>query len=288
MPQQDSSEQKESPSAVNFRQMEPLYAPELYYRHFDGGEKSILVPQRGQDQPRQYDFYRRFDDPASSFSGAAFINRETGHAILMYKGMDKPFFDEGSGRTGFMKDAKVALQASSGTDNVQTQAAERAYLDIANDPNVKSMELVGYSIGSLHMNYMAAKHGAVGTNLADMGMPSSVLASQFNEAVAGGGGQTHSQQEIAEAMQNRVTTLTMRADVLPRAFAASAPLGKENILDAQGLNWMGVTHVPMFYAKEAGKIMDESGLEKPAETVPGKTEDLAPVVRPQTFAPGMG
>lgn len=100
---------------------------------------------------------------------------------MLYKGMDLPGRNEGCGRTGFIEDGRTAFQAKMGQLNQQTAPAEAAFLEIRNNPQVESMEVVGYSIGSLHMNYLAAKHDAVGTVIADMGMSNSVLTDIYNK-----------------------------------------------------------------------------------------------------------
>ena len=275
--------------AVNARVIEPLYVPELYTRHFDGGENTLMVPAGKDGRAEKYEFLRRIDDPKTSFFASVLLNKETGHAIILYKGMDKPFVNEGGGTMGFATDAKVAFQAALGGMNSQTKDAEKAFVETRNDPRVKSLELVGYSIGSLHMNYMAAKYGAVGTNIADMGISTSLLTSVFNRESRVGMRPGYTLPEISKAMQERVTTLTMRADFLPRSFAASGPRGRETVLDKDSLALGGALHIPYFYMKEAQEMLKNQPGNAPGSAPASETPEgpsTSPLPPPRPPSPG--
>lgn len=252
----------------NQAKIEPLYAPELYARHFDGKENRIAIGMRDGSQ-RTYDFHKRIDDPSSSFAATVMLDKTSGHAIIMYKGMDLPGRNEGSGRTGFLKDYETARAASQGHDNAQTGAAEKVYLDTLQDPDVKSLEIVGYSIGSLHLNYMAAKYGAKGTTIADMGIPDQVLSSVYNKA-AGSSQPLHSLDEMNAGMRDRVTSLKKEWDFIPASHAASPPRGQVLTLDRG--NWsmfLGIAHIPQVYRADAEGILKERRIIPVSGATPG-------------------
>lgn len=243
--------------------IEPLYAPDLYARHFDGEENKIAIGMK-DGSVRTYEFLERIDDKKTSFAASVLLDQESGHAIILYKGMDVPGRNEGSGRGGFIGDLRVAYAAKNGEDNIQTPPAEQTYLNTLNDPRVKSLEIIGYSIGSLHLNTMAAKYGAQGTAIADMGISNQVLTSIFNKGVEGPG--LNLVEDMDAAMKTRVTSLKKEWDKLPASSAASAPRGTVISLD-QG-SWtdiLGLAHIPQVYAADAEKML-QAGAPAP---VPG-------------------
>lgn len=189
-----------------FNGLNPLAAPALYSRHF-GDKKQDTLTALGQDgKLLQLEPLLKRDDQKTGFHGDVLIDRNTGHAIILFKGMDVPLHNEGNGRTGFLRDTFAAAQALiTGGKNRQTPFAEQLYLDTINNPDVKSVEVVGFSLGTLHANYIAAKYGVKGTVLADLGIANRGLKSIFNDSA----------QDVNSAksnLKNNLTILNMQLD----------------------------------------------------------------------------
>lgn len=251
--------------AQNLRMIEPLAAPEAYYNHFDGGQNTLRIPH-ADGSSAEYRLHTRHDFRGSSMSAVVLRNPDNGHAIIMFKGADLPGRNEGAGRMGFVGDVRVAFQSRRGEENHQTRDAEQAFLTTARDPQIRSLEMVGYSIGSIHANYMAARHGAVGTNMADMGLAQGVLTHAFNERSEG---RPVPVDQIDQTMRENIVSLGMRADFLPRQFAGSEPRGSVVVLDQDSIRLGGAAHVPYFYMKAAQAMMAERERERPEpEAVP--------------------
>lgn len=252
------------PMSKNQSKLEPLYAPELYARHFDGQENEIAVSYTDDGHKQTFKFLGRVDDPATSFAGVVMMNSADGHAIIMYKGMDLPGRDEGAGRTGFVGDLKTIMQARQGLVNQQTSAAEKLYLDTIGNPDVKSVEIIGYSIGSMHLNYLAAKHDARGTAIADMGINYSqnILKSIFTDSVADLQS-SRTMESLQQQMRRNVTVLDMSADILPKIAAAGPSQGNVRSLD-QGSVWdmKAVAHIPQVYKANADKLLNPETPER--------------------------
>ncbi|MBN8521385.1 MAG: hypothetical protein J0L77_05750 [Alphaproteobacteria bacterium] len=231
--------------AKNERKLDPLLTADFYGRHFDNGEVSITSKYTdGSDQV--FDFKSRIDDRATSLAASVFVNSQDGHAIIFYKGTDLPIIrDEGSGRfAGFIKDIQAIFQSKAGQVSRQTLEAERVYLDIMREPSVQSVEIVGYSIGSQHVNYLAAKHRATGTTIADMGIHPDVLGREFQDDKSG--------KSINEQMLDRVSVLHLAWDKLPKWFAAGPSVGQSISLDQGHFDdIIGLAHIPQTYAHKA-------------------------------------
>lgn len=188
-----------------FNGLNPLTAPALYSRHFGKKEDTITaVAQNGSLM--KLEMLSSLVDNKTGFRGDVMIDKSTGHAIILYKGMDVPLRNEGNGRTGFLRDAFTAAQALiSGGRNQQTPFAEKLYLDTVNNPDVKSVEVVGFSLGTLHTNYIAAKYGVKGTVLADLGLANRGLKEIFNNNAA--------DVDTAKSnLKNNLTILSMKLD----------------------------------------------------------------------------
>lgn len=247
--------------AKNQSKIEPLGTPDFYANHFDGRQMSIPIAYNN-GEVKLFEIMRRVDDPQTGMSAVVMHNRTDGHAVIMYKGTDLPGRDEGAGRMGFMKDIDSIMQARRGEVNQQTAPAEKVYLDTLKDPQVKSVEIIGYSIGSQHLNYMAAKHGARGTAIADMGMPTQVLTSVFNKGMADSK-PAYSLNEISQSMRERVTVLHLDKDKLPQWASAGPSLGTQIALDAgSAMDWKGLLHVPQVYGINAGPLLEAKEQER--------------------------
>lgn len=255
----------------NHKKLEPLYMPELYARHFDGHENNITVAYEGSDEPQTFELLKRFDDPATSFSGVVMLNKADGHAVILYKGMDLPGRDEGSGRAGFIKDFEGVRQAQKGQINMQTAPAEKLYLETLGSPGIRTLEIVGYSIGSQYLNYMAARHGAKGTAIADMGISDNVLNEAVKSRAADPDMSQYSLPEITAQMRQGITVLHLSADKLPKWFAAGPSRGTIIDLDAAHASggkrslkdWFSdraaIAHIPQIYEAHADAVLERTG-----------------------------
>lgn len=190
----------------NYNGLNPLAAPALYSRHFGSRHRDATTILAQDGSLIRLELMSHLEDKRTGFYGDVMIDKATGHAVILFKGMDVPMKDEGNGRTGFLRDAFTAAQAFvTGAKNWQTPFAEKLYQDTINNPNVKSVEVVGFSLGTLHANYIAAKYGIKATVLADLGIAGRGLKSIFN----------NSAEDVAAAklhLKNNLTDLRMELD----------------------------------------------------------------------------
>lgn len=235
-----------------FRALNPLNAPELYYRYFSKFEKTINIGARPGDKNGLWHFEHlsTLHDPYSGFRGDVMIDRASGHAIILYKGMDVPFKNEGHGRLGFLRDAFAAAQSwFTGGVNYQTPYAEKLYLDTLKDPAVKSIQTVGFSLGTLHVNYIAAKYGVPGTVVSDLGFGEGGLSRIFNRSAHG------TMDKLKTELQKNVTVLRMGFDLIPRLFGCGESRGRIIDLDEGWLpDLSGLAHLANIYSIKARKI----------------------------------
>ena len=235
-----------------FKGINPLTAPALYSRHFGAKREDTITTVNRDGQLMKLEMLSHLDDPKSGFYGDVMIDKATGHAIILYKGMDVPLRNEGNGRTGFLRDAFVAAQTwFTGARNMQTPFAEKLYLDTRKNPDVKSVEVIGFSLGTLHANYIAAKYGVPATVLADLGIGDKGLRSIFNKSAA-------NDAEIAEKnLKNNLTVLRMGMDMVP-LFGAGPHRGTVIDLDTgRAPDASGITHLASIYNKKAQNILAE-------------------------------
>jgi hypothetical protein len=232
-----------------FQELNPLDAPLLYSRHF--GERQDAVTLHDPDgRSARYETISSLTDPASGFRADVMLNRGSGHAVILYKGMDVPFADEGTGRLAFLRDAFTAVQAAaSGGPNMQTPFADRVYLETRANPAVRSIEAVGFSLGTLHANYAAAKYGIKATVLSDLGIGEKGLTGLFN-----------SKARVEKARQwlaRNVTVLDMEFDLVPRLFAAGPHRGRVIELDEGKYlpDVSGLSHLASVYSRKARDLM---------------------------------
>ncbi len=249
----------------NLKLFNPLKAPELYVRHFHDKEQNITLRQQDDAGGRTWRFetLSEIDDPKTGFKAAVVLDRTSGHAIVLYKGMDAPMKDEGNGRFAFLRDAFTAAQSwfRNGV-NQQTRQAERLYIDTLTHPDVKSLEVIGFSLGTLHANYVTAKYGAKGTVIADLGLPENQLTALFNERARLNPGQMTPRQ-MERQMNEDLTVLRLRADLVPTLFRAGPNHGHVVDLDKGSMpDLPGLGHLAAIYNQSA------SGLEErePART----------------------
>ncbi|MGZ9109056.1 MAG: hypothetical protein ACXW4B_09575 [Micavibrio sp.] len=239
----------------NLKLFSPLKAPELYLRHFNNKEDNIVIRQTDGTETNHWRFetLREVDDPKTGFKASVVIDRDSGHAIVLYKGMDKPFKDEGAGRFSFLHDAFAAAQAMvNGGINRQTRQAEDLYREALNHPDVKSLEVIGFSLGSLHANYMSAKYGAKGTVIADLSLPQNGLTALFNERARNDPGNDLTIQQMEQNMSEDLTVLRLRADLVPTIFGMGPSRGQVIELDeGPKPNLRGLIHLAAIYNQSA-------------------------------------
>lgn len=236
----------------NQKNLNPLNAPELYNRHYSKHQNDIVIADRHTGRMVRYELLSRTDDPKTGFQSSVMIDRATGHAVILYKGMDTPLKDEGNGRLGFLRDVFTAAQAFLGFKaTTQTPLAEKTYLDAINNPDIKSVEAIGFSLGTLHVNYMAAKHGAVGTVLSDLGIADNTLTKLFNQK----SGADQNPNTLINQLKQNITVLSMGFDLIPHLFGASQSRGQVIKLD-QGTapDLAGITHRSAVYTDKADRL----------------------------------
>jgi hypothetical protein len=228
----------------NTAKLDPLFTAAFYGAHFDGGKTNIVAPYKDQSN-QSFDFVGRIDHQVSSLAASIFFNKADNHAVLFFKGTDLPIIrNEGSGRImGFLRDIKAIFQSRAGKISGQINEAENIYQQILEDPRFDSVEIVGYSVGSQPLNFLAAKHGAVGTAIADMGIHPLVLSQNFQ-----GDG---SEMPMKDQMQKRVSVLHLAWDKLPKLFSAGESVGTLISLDNGKNDFAALIHVPQIYAAKA-------------------------------------
>jgi hypothetical protein len=255
-----------SPAPVadkNVRRLNPLYATDIYHSYFDKGQTSATVGYE-DGSTHKYELLKRYEDKDTGFVAASFISRDDGHAILLYKGMDKPFSDQGGGHFRFLKHIWTIAQGHMDGYSPQHKKAEEAYFETMKNPAVKDMEIGGFSMGTMFSNYIAAKHDAKATVFADLGISDHQLAQIFNErsqnqpaAVPA----SHGLDTMIQKMRDNVTVLKMKGDLLPQIFALGASRGKIIDLD-RGPNPdpQGIEHNPAIYTNRAELVEAAMGL----------------------------
>lgn len=241
-----------NPVSKNVSKIEPLAAPQFYADIFDGKKETLDVAYRGGDAAT-FDFVERFDDKDSSFSAVLMQNKTDGHAVILFKGMDLPGRDEGAGRLGFIDDLKTVVLHKMGYETDQEAQANKVYdATIASD-KINSLEVIGYSIGSIFTNRLAAEKGAKGTNIAELGY------------------YTRDDAEETPDLSGQITSLRLRGDVIARVGMVGDVAGHEVMLDGDRALKIpftnaaipypypgGIAHVPQVYAAEAERRMDEN------------------------------
>lgn len=204
-------------------------------------------------------------------------NADTGHYIVFAKGMDMPGRDVGAGKMGSVDDlAQRELADSFGCISNQVMAAEVVYLSLLQNPEVKSIEVVGYSIGTIPANYLASVYDAKVTNIADLGVPhtgydkkaQSWLDEQFNTCanvlfpgVAG---------EFKNNLNENVVGLKLRADAMGGVLGGvGKEYGNQIILDEENLEMSGAAHVPEVYSKIAKQNFPDTPDVETTKTLEG-------------------
>lgn len=268
-----------SQHSKNRRLFNALAAPELYTRHFTERQDHITMRQGiGLSRKNwQFETLSEIDNKDTGLRASVLIDRASGHAIVMYKGMDVPLQDEGNGRFAFLKDAKTAIQSwfNDGT-NQQTAQAEQLYLDTVNNPDVKTVEVIGFSLGTLHANYVTAKYDAKGTVLADLGLSKDGLTKIFNERASNDN--SFSLSSLKNNMAENMTVLRLKADIVPALFGEGPSRGKVIDLDRGDYpDLKGLSHLSSIYNRSAQALDDEPVISAEVQRLPPRfTAAFAP------------
>jgi hypothetical protein len=217
------------------RAIDPLRVPALYSELFYGAQRdSQAAFQAGGMSLRRY---RQFDDPDSGLSGFVLLDDASGHALILFKGMDRPFAERG-GLGGVLTDLGGALAAKFGTGNGQLFRADDAYTEALCEELIKSIELVGYSMGSQIANYLAVKYGAYAVVFGDMGLDSTLL-------------KRHARGDVRAARalaREHIVSLSLGGDLVVRMFGVGEVVG--TVVELPGA-LAGVLHQPEVYANAA-------------------------------------
>jgi hypothetical protein len=232
--------------------IDPLTVPGLYTELFYGKRKdSPVALEAGGMRLRPY---RRFDDPGSGLSGFVLLDDASGHALVLFKGMDRPF-SERDGWGGVFTDLGGVLAAKFGTGNGQFPLAEDAYTEALCEEVISSIELVGYSMGSQIANYLSVKYGAYAVVFGDMGLDARLL-------------ERHAAGDVKAArarVHEHVVSLSLGGDLVVRMFGVGEVLG--TVVQLPG-GLAGVFHQPEVYANAANAAIRDREAARKAGSQP--------------------
>jgi|GEM_PF-5246854 len=269
-------------SEKNSRLFDPMATADLYYELYDNAAQTVKVTHPETDNTETYKLVANVSNPESSSHLKVIMNPETHHYIMLAKGMDLFGRDEGAGKlVGPLID--LAERGSAENNSCLTNPvldAETAYLELLQNPNVKSLEVVGYSIGTISTNYLAAVYGAKTTNIADLGVPGSdsalsphlrsVLPNHFNTCA--NGLYPPATGAFVQNLNDNVIGLKMRADFLGGTVGGvGKEYGEQIVLDKDNFEIKGAGHVPEVYADTA-KTMDPTTPDVEAAVVSKETQ----------------
>ena len=221
------------------RAIDPLKGPALYSELFYGPRPEALVAVHADGMA--FRRYKQFDDPDSGLSGFVLLDDASGHALVLFKGMDRPFAER-DGWSGVLTDLGEVLEAKFGTGNDQLRRAEDVYTEALCDEAVRSIELVGYSMGSQIANYLAVKHGAYAVVFGDMGLDATLL-------------KRHAQGDLQATRaraREHIVSLSLSGDVVVKLFGVGEVVG--TVVKLPGV-LVGVFHAPEIYANAANSAI---------------------------------
>lgn len=226
---------------------------ELFYGQ--RGDSLAAINVDGVDFRR----YKQFDDPDSGLSGFVLLDDASGHALVLLKGMDRPFAER-DGWGGVMTDLGGVLAAKFGTGNDQLRRADDAYTEVLCDEVINSVELVGYSMGSQIANYLAVKYGAFAVVFGDMGLDSTLL-------------KRHARGDLQAARtraRERIVSLSLSGDLVVKVFGVGEVVG--TVVKLPGV-LVGVLHQPEIYAKAANAAIRDRDADRDAAAGAAKRAD---------------
>ena len=226
-------------SSIFDKQVRHLNPLDVIIAHNDHlyGDAGIKAPV--QINGKTFTSYKRVDT-ASGFAGSVLLHEESGDALVMFKGMDRPGKNEGHGPLGFFLDLPHVFQAKATGTNAQYPDARALYLDVLNDPKVKRVELLGFSMGTIHSTRLALELGAVVTNGADLGIKDNIAKAARDAAEKNPAVKTF--MEKTKGTKGRIVTLYTDRDVISLAGNVGPIIGEK--LFMPGL----AGHLPEHYA----------------------------------------
>jgi hypothetical protein len=262
-------------SIKNQRLLDPLASADFYFEFYDGKAQKVVVHEPGG--AAKYELVANLNNPESGFHAKVVRNPETGHHVILIKGTDLVGRDEGAGPVaGAPKDAYQLAVAQYGCLTDQVLDAEKAYIEWLQKPEIASLEIIGYSIGSIPANYLASVYDAKASNVADLGVPGTGpgggakrwLAANFNTCAHGlFPGATG---EFRDNLKANVVGLKLRMDAFGGPIGdAGDEFGARYILDTEDLNLLGVGHIPEVYANTVKEAFPQTPEVRTVETVRG-------------------
>lgn len=140
----------------------PNDAAQAYMAAIDEKRDQITVRYHGSDEDVTLTLQEYVEDDRTGFRGAIYMD-SNGHSIVFYGGMDEMKNAIAAG-----KDITTIAQANSGSAGDQFGQA-RALFDRAVSLS-KTVEVVGYSMGSMYANRLGAE-GVKAITISDIGLP---------------------------------------------------------------------------------------------------------------------
>jgi hypothetical protein len=146
------------------RKIHALAAPRAYLEAIGDAQKQPAQDiriMRGTRDEMALHLKKYVNDNETGFRGAIYESAQ-GHAIVFFSGMNL--------KNGDIHDLEAIAQAKlMDRVNQQIPPAQELYLQAVKSS--KSVEIVGYSLGSMLASDLAARLGAKATTLADIGLP---------------------------------------------------------------------------------------------------------------------
>lgn len=148
------------------RKIDITHAANIYMQVFGNADSmaptTISARYGAESGETKLTLKKSVNDEQTGFRGAIYQDAK-GHAIVVYGGMDKTQHVD-------MNDLQALAQAKlMHRVNHQTAPAQKLYEEAVKTS--KSVEVIGYSLGSLLANDIAARFNAKSTTLANIGLP---------------------------------------------------------------------------------------------------------------------
>ena len=160
------------------RRIDPLFAPKGYVRAFDdpwaGPKKTIHVGYEGEAERRYLHLKKYVNDYETGFRGASYQDDE-GHSIVILGGIHLDGNELLYHGIETIAQSKIRKRV-----NQQIPLAQDLYLKALRKS--KSVEVIGYSLGSMNARDLAARLHAKATVFVDIGLPGSYTPSQIRRA----------------------------------------------------------------------------------------------------------